>query len=325
MIISFLTKPFSVFERAAKDLERRFNYLKYTVRGNAYKAWTCTFPIGGHQDVVDSFIKGAKCFPNVKILVNPSRSQAEGTVVYVPSGWRALRDAISLKQSGKIKKLIAGPLICFEHVDEHGAIITDTSIDRYLLASPWVKEAYEKEAAQKHLILRETAVWAAGVDHVVWNPERKVPSDTLEKVMVYVKGQGKTILPATLETLKNNEKEIKTLYCGTHTPSDYKKLLEWSDFVVCLGGSETQGLALAQAWSMNRQTLVFESDEVRQRRQNAAPYITEHTGRKWNNIDGLCECLTTLKNISPRNWVLANQTNEIAFGRFLDIVNGLYV
>ncbi|WP_278548768.1 hypothetical protein [Cloacibacillus evryensis] len=323
MKISFLTKPFSPLERTAKDIERRFNYLKYTLMGNAYKAWTCTFPLGGHQDVVDSFIKGAKFFPDVELLINPSRKDAKGSVLYVPSSWRTLRDAIILRRSGWAEKLIAGPLICLEHIDEYGAIITDPAIDLYLLASRWVENVYHDEAAQKHLILNDTAVWAAGVDHEVWTPQNKEPSDTLKNVLVYVKGQGKTMYQATLDMLNLYEKETKTLFCGTHTPTDYKKMLEWSDFVICLGGSETQGLALAQAWSMNRQTLVYESDFIRKNKRNAAPYITEHTGKKWSDISELDECLASLRKLTPRDWIIENQTNKIAFGKFLDIVYGL--
>ena len=120
MQISFLTKPLASWERFTKDCERRFNYLKYTLRGDAYKAWTCTFPLGGHQDLVESFIKGASFFDNVGLLVNPPKRELAGTIVYIPGSWRALRDALPLRRAGIIKKLIAGPLICFEHVYESG-------------------------------------------------------------------------------------------------------------------------------------------------------------------------------------------------------------
>ena len=87
-------------------------------------------------------------------------------------------------------------------------------------------------------------------------------------------------------------------------------MLEWSDFVICLGGSETQGLALAQAWSMNRQTLVYESDFIRKNKRNAAPYITEHTGKKWSDISELDECLASLRKLTPRDWIIENQTKQ---------------
>jgi len=44
---------------------------------------------------------------------------------------------------------------------------------------------------------------------------------------------------------------------------------------------------------------------------------------KWHNIDELRAGLAMLENCTPRRWVLENQTNEVAFRRFLDIVKTL--
>lgn len=324
MQISFLTKPLASWERFTKDCERRFNYLKYTLRGDAYKAWTCTFPLGGHQDLVESFIKGASFFDNVGLLVNPPKRELAGTIVYIPGSWRALRDALPLRRAGIIKKLIAGPLICFEHVYEHDGIIGDEAIDSYIVASEWVKNEYTAEASEHGLSICNMRVCPAGVDHLRWSPvDMKEDKGSLHKVMVYVKGDGIKMLDKTLEVFAHGGFETGVLKAGSHVPTDYKNMLEWCDFAVVLGGSETQGLALTQAWSMNRPTLVYESESVIARGRDAAPYITPQTGMKWHNVEELREGLAALRNCTPRRWVLENQTNEAAFRQFLSIVKTL--
>lgn len=324
MLISFLTKPLAAWERFTKDCERRFNYLKYTLRRDAYKAWTCTFPLGGHQDLVASFIKGAACFSDVKLLVNPPKRNIGGTIAYIPGSWRALRDALPLRRAGVIKKLIAGPLICFEHVYEHDCIIRDEAIDCYIVASEWVKTVYSMEASAYGFSIRNIQVCPAGVDHMIWQPkDMKDAQQPLHRAIVYVKGDGWKMLDAVLMALADEKFETRILKAGSHTPTDYKNMLEWCDFAVVLGGSETQGLALTQAWSMNRPTLVYESESVVARGRDAAPYITAQTGMKWHNIDELRAGLAALGNCTPRRWVLENQTNEAAFRRFLDIVKTL--
>lgn len=263
MRLSFLTMPLAPWERFTKDCERRFNYIKYTLRGNAYKAWTCTFPLGGHQDLVASFIKGAARFDEVELLINPRKRDLRGTVVYIPGSWRALREVLPLRRAGVIDRLIAGPLICFRHVYEHDGIIGSDAIDCYIVASQWVKEAYEKEAASCGMRIANLQVCPAGVDASLWSPrDMKEDKSSLKRALVYVKGEGRRALDGAADALDRLGVERRELFSGSHVPRDYKNMLEWCDVVVVLGGSETQGLALTQAWSMNRPTLVFESPEV---------------------------------------------------------------
>lgn len=323
MRISFFTKPLALLERFAKDCERRFNYLKYTLRGNAYKAWTCSHTLGGHQDLVDSFIKGAGYFPEVELLVNPPRKATRGSIAYVPCSWRILRDVIEMKRRGIVEKLIAGPMICHEGPAEHDWITTDSSIDCYLLASRWVADAYLSECRTGERAIKNLNVWAAGVDETIWSPTDTKEGNVARRALLYVKGEGVTVSVQVAQLMEERGIETKILRYGSYVPEDYKRLLEWCDFAVVLGGSETQGLALTQAWSMNRPTLVYESESVVARGRDAAPYITAQTGMKWHNTDELRAGLAALGNCTPRRWVLENQTNEAAFRRFLDIVKTL--
>ena len=323
MRISFFTKPLALWERFAKDCERRLNYLKYTLRCNAYKAWTCSHTLGGHQDIVDSFIKGAGYFPEVELLINPSREVARGSIAYVPCSWRVLRDVIEMKRRGIVEELIAGPMICHEGPSEHDWIVADKSIDCYLLASRWIADAYLSECRASERTIKNLNVWAAGVDETIWSLHDMREGNTARRALLYVKGEGVTMSIQAAQVIEERGIETKVLRYGSYVPEDYKRLLEWCGFVVVMGGSETQGLALTQAWSMNRPTLVYESESVIARGRDAAPYITAQTGMKWHNIDELRAGLAVLESCTPRRWVLENQTNEAAFRQFLDIVKKL--
>lgn len=324
MRISFFTKPLAPLERFAKDCERRFNYLKYRLRGDAYKAWTCSYTLGGHQDLVDSFIKGAKYFPDVELLVNPTRKEAVGSVAYVPCSWRVLRDVIKWKRSGVVDKLIAGPLICYRHVNEHDFIIFDSAIDCYLLASEWVVVDYISEAAQYNRSFHNIKVFPSGIDTDLWTPTDMKDKNPAHKILVYVKRDGWNIYESVLKLLKHKGYDTKVLKYGGYVPLDYLSLLNWCDFIVICGGNETQGLYITQAWSMNRPTLVYESAAVIARGGNAAPYITQQTGFKWHTLDELFTTLNLIDGCSPRKWVLQHQTNKITFANFKNIAVSLY-
>ena len=331
MKLSVLAKPFSSFARAAKDAERRFNLLKYKLRGNRYKAWTCSFTDGGHQDVLDSVIKGSVSFPGVELLLNPSRRAAAGSVVYVPSGWRALEDAIELKRSGEIQALIAGPTVCdLPHM--HDYIIADPAVDCCLVASEWVRELFLLETADKYPDMN-IKVWAAGVDHEYWRPHESCIGKSPCRALVYVKNSGAEMLPSVASLLSEINCEFYTIYNGRHTPSDYKAALERADCEIVLGESETQGLAIAQAWSMGRPTFVYDSPVISKYHRDyypktalktsCAPYLCGQTGAFWKNTDELAAMLLRPLDFSPRKWILENQTNKIAFGKFLEIAESL--
>ncbi len=321
MKISFFARQFSPLARFAKDCERNFNRVKYRLRGDVYRAWTCTYNLGGHQDVVDSFLKGAKFFPEVEFLLNPSPSQARGSVAYVQHSWRILRDVIKLKRAGIVEKLVAGPMICYLSPSEFGGIVTDDAIDCYLLASDWVREEYLSECRKMGRTMKNIQIWPAGVDENEWFPTEMKEVNPARRAMLYLK-YDTTMLEGVKALLDERGIECRTLAYGKYVPDDYKRVLEWCDFVVTFGRSETQGLSLAQAWSMNRPTLIYESAEVA-RAADAAPYLTPQTGAKWRSIDEFRAALDSLTSCRPRKWVLENGTDRVSFRRFLDIVESL--
>lgn len=326
--ISMLTKGFSISMKAAMEVERRMRFCRYKIIGNKYKAWTCSFPIGGHQDVVDSFLKGAALCPEVEILVNPRHAEARGTIVYVPSGWRALRDAIKMRRDGEIAKLIAGPTVC-DLPWQYGGIIADPAVDVCLTPSVWVERMFRSELGEAG-DQPNIKVYPSGIDENYWRARRAEPAARFEKALIYIKNSGAKKEREVRKVLNSCGKETRSVVNRKHVPQEYKELLEWCDFVVVLGESETQGIAMLQAWSMNRQTLVYDSPVISTYHRNAkygaeqyaspCPYLCEYTGAFWKNTGDLVYQLKNMGKRAPREWVLKNMTNEITFLKWLEIV-----
>lgn len=323
MHITLLTKPLAPLARAGLELERRFNLYKYRLKGNSYKIWTNSFSEGGHQDVVGSFLRGAGIC-GVPVSVNPS-ANAISSVVYVPSSWRALKDALKLKRRGSIVKLAAGPTVC-DVPTMHNRILSDPDIDYCIVASDWVKRFYLSICPE---LTSKIRVWPAGVDTKLWTPVN-VPNALAHHLLVYVKNSGAQVEGATLSLLSAHGFLCEVLRCGSHVPDDYRSALNRSDAVVVLGESESQGLSLYQAWSMDRRTFVLDSGIASRYFcrdgcdatpfVSPAPYLTEQTGRLWHNGNELIQELKKPMSLSPRQWVLLEGTDEIAFRRFAEVL-----
>ena len=114
------------------------------------------------------------------------------------------------------------------------------------------------------------------------------------------------------------------------TPDELRRLLDRSVLAVFLSTFETQGIALAEAWSMNVPTIVWDPQgdaEWRGRHftsGSSAPYLTPATGLAAGNTAGLepaiRQALATLASFQPREWVLAHMTDAICSRQLFDLI-----
>ena len=98
-------------------------------------------------------------------------------------------------------------------------------------------------------------------------------------------------------------------------------MLDRSVIAVFLSTFETQGIALAEAWSMNVPTVVWDPQgdaEWQGRRfksESSAPYLTPSTGVAAKDTAGLepaiRQALATPGSFRPREWVLQHMTDAI--------------
>jgi hypothetical protein len=114
------------------------------------------------------------------------------------------------------------------------------------------------------------------------------------------------------------------------TPEALRDMLDRSVVAVFLSTFETQGIALAEAWSMDVPTVVWDPQgdaEWRGRHftsASSAPYLTPATGLSARDTAGLepalRQALASLTGFQPREWVLANMTDEICSRKLHELI-----
>jgi hypothetical protein len=280
----------------------------------------------GHPGVNRSLQRGLSLV-SANYNFNPSSIDDIGDVLYVPANFDALRIGIELKSSGRIKLLLAGPNLVVRPVEEN-AIITHPMIDCCIQPSEWVKIFYEKDAPS---LRGRLAVWPAGVDTSFWQPNGNTRKS--KNVLVYNKYKDEVLCSGVEQLLRTYGWIPYRLTYDHYNQNEYKNVLSHVRFAVFLSRTESQGIALAECWSMNIPTLVWDIQEpfywgdAEGWPISSAPYLTAKTGKFWRNLDELGRILKyidiTLAVMRPRSWVLKNMSDEVSTQRLLAIINDL--
>jgi glycosyltransferase involved in cell wall biosynthesis len=261
---------------------------------------------GGHPGVTRSLIEGLKQLAGIDWLYARRFGNLRAKTVHAVADARAVRTGISAKRSGKCDRLIVGPNIVVRAFEEN-AVLASPEIDLVLVPSKWVKDAYE---ADEPRLIGRVAIWPAGVDADHWAPS----GGKRTKVLVYEKRQPEASKQAS-EVIRSAGFEPVTIRYGNYQPEEFKRALEEAIACVVVGLSESQGLALAEAWSMDVPTFVRRYDFIPEEgiACSAAPYLTNATGAFWSTDEELRDLLASGTNdYTPRDWVLANNTDRHA-------------
>ena len=120
----------------------------------------------GHFAVTRSLVEGLQKI-NASFNYNPRLPWQLADTVIVLAGVRTLRQAIRLKQEGKIKKLFAGPNIVVFSSDYESQLAAP-EVDIAITPCDWVVDLYlEDNPTLKDRIF----AWPAGVDTSYWQPD----------------------------------------------------------------------------------------------------------------------------------------------------------
>lgn len=282
-------------------------------------------PYPGHHSLVRSVVEGLRAI-GADFNFNPRRLGDLARVVYAPAN-EALLQAIAWKQAGRIDYLVAGPVNAL-FADETGGILLRPQIDRLIVAHQWQADFVAGDPAA-HAKCRACP---CGVDVEWWKPGAR-PDTNL--ALVYWKS-GDEAFCAQVEAIVRacglEPRRVRSLH-GEHAifaPADYRALLAESVIGVFLSSFETQGLALAEAWSMNVPTVAWDPQGTAQWRgrtfqsRSSAPYLTPATGRTFRTLDelepALRAALAGRASFRPRQWMLAHMTDAICSAALLAII-----
>lgn len=266
----------------------------------------------GHFGVTRSVVDGLKRL-GAPYRLNPM--QIAGDVI-VLSNVEALHAAIMAKRAGRIRKLLAGPNIMVSSRD-HGGVLSSPEIDLVIVPSQWVKIAYVEDAPA---LDGRISIWPAGVDEHYWAPGVASGDRKHRTVLVYQKNASEELLKGVINTIEACGWRVSVIVYGKYAAENYRQQLANATFAVFLSRSESQGLALAEAWSMDVPTLVWDSqeNEICGRRYSVistAPYLTDACGALWRTVEDLSQLLDRLSHridhCHPRDWLLLNMTDEV--------------
>jgi hypothetical protein len=281
----------------------------------------------GPQAVMSSLLRGLFIL-GVDYSLNPKKEQlAQADAVWVNGSLDALRWAIKAKQRGAIKKLVAGPNLVILP-SSNGHLVCAPEIDRYLVVSDWTYDAYLADCPELAGCL---AIWPAGVDARLWSPAG-IKQKT-GRVLVYKKHADETLVVRFSNLLTRKGYEVVRLDYGKYNKGEYLKLLRSVDLMVYFTASESQGIALAEAWSVGVPTLVWNPQGLVaplasrgiEIKMSAAPFLTDQTGAFFLGEEEFVKNLARLNDASvgyaPREYVLEQMTDEICAKKFLSLLN----
>jgi len=276
--------------------------------------------IHGHPGVTRSLLDGLKKL-KVSFEHNPIFVKHTFDLCLVPCSPEVVLQAINLKRRGLIKKLLVGPNISVRS-NEHNSLLARSEVDICLVPSDWVKRAYiEDEPSLKKRI----SVWYAGVDEKFWSPTKLNKPKDSKKILIYCKTDNLALCnKIKILVARCGFIPIKIIY-GEYEKKAYRRLLSDCRFSIFLSPSESQGLALAESWSMNVPSLV-----LRAKRNimisgklytdvSSAPYLNKNVGEFWNDINNLTILLKSDRKYYPRRWILNNMTDEISINKLRKI------
>jgi glycosyltransferase involved in cell wall biosynthesis len=279
----------------------------------------------GHYALVRSVVEGLQAI-GADFNFNPRRVRDLGRAVYAPEN-AALRQAAAFKREGRIEYLAAGPVNAL-FADENDRVLFLPEIDRLIVASEWVKAFYQDAPD----LLAKTEVCPCGVDVDFWKPG---PRRERRTVVVYWKSGDAAFCEQVETIVRASGLEPRRVQSGAgehahFTPEQLRAVFDEAAVGVFLSAFETQGLALAEAWSMDIPTLAWDpraSASWRGRSFQAgssAPYLTPATGRLWQSIHELepllRATLAARESFRPRQWVLEHMTDAICSAALYGII-----
>ena len=279
-------------------------------------------PLGGHYGRTRSLICGLEQL-GVRFAYAPHLAQITARAAIVLAGVEELKTAIAWRRRGGCDLLLAGPNIV-ELPHHQKGILLSPEIDRVVVASDKVREYYEHLAPQ---LAGRVCVWPAGVDEKYWHAR----GDKTERTTVLIYNKRMNQLASQLDTyLTAHGFRCEVIQYGErrrerYRPYQFRSALNNAYACVMLTLNETQGLAAAEAWSMDVPTLAYRAPD----RENiqTLPYLNSAVGAYWSSTDQLVQLLHNVHtaNFRPRDWLLTNMTDAVCAAKLMALVEKLRV
>jgi hypothetical protein len=204
--------------------------------------------------------------------------------VVVVNDIECLKWAIEQKKMGKIGELIIGPFIQ-NHPHEYNSILLSSHVDKEIFFSEWHKNMFL--FFEPKLKERKLYTWFCGVDDQFWKSANK--NKKQKTVLIYCKTHTNEIAKPIIDFLEKKGFSIFIVKVSNYTWEEYKEKLSQSELAIFISVTETQGLAIFEAWSMNVPTYHWNSKQWRYQGlsydlASSCPYLQPELGDEFENL-----------------------------------------
>ena len=280
---------------------------------------------GGPKAVRHNLLVGLKQ-TNCPFLFNPLEIDVTPWVGVLSDPTGALSWAIRAKREGRIRHLVAGPNLVVTPA-EHAWILTTPAIDLVVTPSKWVSEMYLDFAPN---LAGRLVEWPVGVDERYWRPEQEASSKKMD-FLVYDKirmPQNRALVSAVTTGLAQRGLSFEMLEYGTFEQKNYRQKLRTCRAMVYLTETESQGIALFEAWACDVPTLVWDQrlwewESYQTENASSAPYLTPKCGLRFRTpaefSAQLDEFWTHFDSFTPREFVLDGFTQSQSAKSYLKL------
>ncbi len=224
-------------------------------------------------------------------------------VVGVLSGATEAARAASWRRDGRISRLLIGPNVALlpSLSPEAGWVEADVVV----VPCDWVAEMYIRDSP---FLANRIAVWPSGVNTDWWR--RSEPASPSSNLLIYDKdSRGRAA--RVRRAIHAMGIATETIRYGDYQPESFRRALSKSRAVLWLGATESQGLAMFEAWSCDVPVFVIGGPSkihVGPLEVNAhpAPYLTPERGRLLRSLTEIPEALDAVQlgAFSPRSSIV---------------------
>ncbi|MCF7865670.1 MAG: hypothetical protein K9M11_04150 [Candidatus Pacebacteria bacterium] len=289
-------------------------YLKYTLA-------KFTGRNRGPLAVANSLVRGLKEL-NVEYRINPRYSTLKATdVVHVISGIQAAKDLIALRKKGRIKRLTAGPNLTLAPHEEN-SLYMSPEIEKILFPSEWPKNYFVEF---DKIFNEKIDIWPAGVKDP-GTPKKPVKSRDFT-CLLYIKNSPIELIKKIQDVLLDKKIPTTILEYGKFNQKEFFSALEKVAFMIYVSPTESQGLALHEAWMRDIPTLVWNRGYWEYKGHTvyfdkiSAPYLTPACGIFFKNSHEFRDMLEYFHKIrdhfEPRAYNLSKFTDALTASIFL--------
>ena len=287
------------------------------------KSFIIDLKYSGHSQVARSLCSGLK-ENNIKFNINPKKNKDFNKIVIVLSGIEQINKCIKLKKQNIIKYIFAGPNL-FVLPSDNQEIFIDKFIDYLITPSKWVTNSYLNDIKDYD---RKIFEWYAGIDENYWIRKNHTKK---KDVLIYLKenNTNKFDIKRYLNFLDEIGFGYHIIRYGSYNNKLFLKLLNNSLFCIFFSRSESQGIALAEAWATDTPTLVFNNNfffyKNKKIRSETAPYLSKKTGALFSDFNEfkllVNKFISKKINYNPREWILSHMTDKISTKKLLHEIN----